>query len=218
MKYVVYLTAYRGNKLPPFYIGSTSTKRISAGYNGSIKSKQYKTIFDKERRDNPHLFKTMIICEYSTRTEALECELKLQTKLNVVKSSMYMNMSIAKNFGWFGMNCKGINAPAYGKTWKWSDESKVNFSIAQSKLWSNPEYSLQRSKQRKGKYHRPKEVIEFHAKRKYEIKELFASRPQLFAYGHKSKNGKIYTYTQAFADYYSKIYSLTPQAIRQMLK
>ena len=35
--YCVYLTIYTGNKLPPFYIGSTSLKKINKGYNDLCK-------------------------------------------------------------------------------------------------------------------------------------------------------------------------------------
>jgi hypothetical protein len=56
--YVVYITFYRGNRLPPFYVGKTYEDRIlKKRYNGSPQSKEYKTIW---RRDPPELFKTMI--------------------------------------------------------------------------------------------------------------------------------------------------------------
>jgi len=107
--YVVYLTIYSGNKLPPFYIGSTSLDNISNGYRGSVKSKKYKSTWKQELRDNPHLFKTKIISKHDDRKQSLEKELILQQKLNVVKSPMYINMSLASIDGYFGMSTKGIS-------------------------------------------------------------------------------------------------------------
>jgi hypothetical protein len=51
--YCTYLTIYSGNKLPPFYIGSTSVNRISNGYHGSVSSKRYKSIWLEELKTNP---------------------------------------------------------------------------------------------------------------------------------------------------------------------
>jgi hypothetical protein len=39
-KYVVYLTTYSGNKMPPYYVGSTGAKNIENGYVGSVVSKR----------------------------------------------------------------------------------------------------------------------------------------------------------------------------------
>lgn len=122
MAYCVYLTSYKGNLLPPFYIGSTSLKKIQNGYNGSVKSRKYFSIFTKERRENPHLFKTQIVSLHTTRKEAVEKEYKLQVQLNVVKSSMYFNEAIAAPNGCNGRDTKGILAPFYGR--KHSEETK----------------------------------------------------------------------------------------------
>lgn len=139
-EYCVYLTCYLGNKLPPFYIGSTTTARIQSGYKGSIKSKQYKEIFENEKLNNDHLFKTKIIKKFKDRKEALAYECSVQIKLNVVKSSLYINKSIAKDFGWFGMDTKGSNSPVFGKKWKLTDVSKQNILNAQKKKWKDIEY------------------------------------------------------------------------------
>ena len=55
--YCTYLTVYTGNKLPPFYIGSTSVDNISKGYRGSVLSKNYKSIWKQELHSHPDLFK-----------------------------------------------------------------------------------------------------------------------------------------------------------------
>lgn len=105
--YVTYLTIYSGNKLPPFYIGSSSLDKIIDGYRGSVQSKQYGTIWKQEIRENPNLFKTSIISKHNTRQEALARELILQVKLDVVKSPLYVNLSLAQKNGYFGMPQKG---------------------------------------------------------------------------------------------------------------
>jgi hypothetical protein len=216
-KYCVYLTTYHGNKLPMFYIGSTSIDRISKGYRGSVKSKQYKDIFNDELLKNPHLFKTMIISYNESREDALQKELKFQKHLNVVKSSMYMNKSFAKDFGWFGMNHGGVNSPVYGKRWKKTPEQCAKIKDVIKARWADPEYAKKISKLRSGKYHRPLNIIKEVADRKQAILCLYKSKPAL-AHGHKSKNGKIYTYDQAFAVHYSNAFGITYQGIRAIIK
>lgn len=122
--YCTYITVYSGNKLPPFYIGSSTIEKINLGYHGSVKSKLYKSIWLKELKDNPLLFKTKIISIHSKRSEALEKELKFHVALNVVKSDMYINMAIANKNGCFGMKYSAFK----GK--KHSEESKLKNSIA----------------------------------------------------------------------------------------
>ena len=107
MKYCTYITIYRGNKLPPFYVGSTCLQKIESGYRGSVSSKAYSQIWKQELRDNPQLFVTKIIRIYASRTEALEKEALLQKKLNVVKHPLYVNKSVARKNGFFGMSSFG---------------------------------------------------------------------------------------------------------------
>lgn len=123
--YCVYLTTYSGNKLPPFYIGSSSKRRIESGYRGSVLSKKYKEIWKQELTDNPHLFKTRIICTYKSSEESREKELKLQKLLNVVHSDMYINMSFASPKGFFGMDVSKENNPNFGKIWN-NEQRKRN--------------------------------------------------------------------------------------------
>lgn len=93
--FCVYLTVYFGNKLPPFYIGSSSLKQIKKGYNGSVCSSEYKIIWNSERKNNPNNFKTLIISLHKTRKEAYLKEQKLQKLLKVVDSNLYINKSYA---------------------------------------------------------------------------------------------------------------------------
>lgn len=113
--YCVYVTCYGGNLLPPFYIGSSSIKKIEDGYRGSVSSKLYHDIWKQEIQDNPHLFKTFIISRHTTRKEAIEKELFFHQKLSVVKCPLYINLSIARKDGFFGRDVSGKNNPMFGK-------------------------------------------------------------------------------------------------------
>lgn len=115
LQFCVYLTVYTGSKLPMFYIGSSSVHNVANGYFGSIASKQYKSIFKYELKYNRRLFKIHIVSLHITREDAIIKENKLQKLLNVVKSSMYFNMSIASVGGYCGMDVSGKNNPNYGK-------------------------------------------------------------------------------------------------------
>lgn len=69
LEYCTYLTLYSGNKLPPFYIGSTHVKNINKGYKGSVGSKNFGDIWKTELKENPELFKTKIISYHITKPE-----------------------------------------------------------------------------------------------------------------------------------------------------
>jgi hypothetical protein len=127
--YCTYLTIYRGSKLPMFYIGSTSIQRIENGYHGSVSSRKYKKLWDRELKQNPHLFETKIITTHFSDIEARKKELQFQRQLKVVKSSLYINESEARIHGFFGRNVAGKNNPMYGKT----KEQNPNFGSKRSK-------------------------------------------------------------------------------------
>ena len=91
----VYLTTYFGNKMPMFYIGSTTITKFSNGYKGSVASKQYVAIWKAELKENPSLFKSRIISLHPNREEAFIKEEWLQKQLNVVANPMYINKSFA---------------------------------------------------------------------------------------------------------------------------
>lgn len=97
MKYDTYLVTYVGDRLPRYYIGSTSVDKVNyEKYFGSVASIKYKDIFKEEKKDNPDLFSIEILSLHLTREEAIEKELELQIKHNVVKSTEYMNESLAE--------------------------------------------------------------------------------------------------------------------------
>jgi hypothetical protein len=94
------MTHYTGDKLPPYYIGSTSVKKVENGYHGTVKSKKFGAIWANELKDNPHLFKTTILNRHTTRDEAYLDEIKWQTKLNVVENDLFVNLKVQHpNFG-----------------------------------------------------------------------------------------------------------------------
>lgn len=133
--YCTYLTIYFGTKLPRRYIGSTTVKRISSGYNGSIKSKKYKEIYIIEQVKNKHLFKTRILKLYLSHEEAIAHELQLHKKYNVVKSNEYMNMALACPNGCFGRSISGSDHPLFGKTH--SAETRKILSMKQKQNCDN---------------------------------------------------------------------------------
>lgn len=94
--YCVYLTTYLGNKLPPFYIGSTSIKNVENGYRGSVRSKSYRSIWEQELKENPHLFKIKIIKKFENHIDAIAQELKFQTHQKVATNQLFINKAYAK--------------------------------------------------------------------------------------------------------------------------
>jgi hypothetical protein len=136
MMFCVYLTIYLGNKLPPFYIGSTSLVKISGGYNGTVTSQVYSATWVSERKNNPHLFKTRVLSRYPDRASALQKEMKLQLALNVVRNPLYINRAIANkkfiNQGPLSVETKNkISASKTGvKTGRRSEETRMRQSMA----------------------------------------------------------------------------------------
>lgn len=112
--FCVYLTTYVGNKMPMFYIGSTSIEKIKSGYLGSVSSKQFKHIWKAEIGANRNLFKLRVISVYKTRAEALIREHHLHKILKVVESPLYINQANAIPDGCFGRGFKGSENPMYG--------------------------------------------------------------------------------------------------------
>jgi hypothetical protein len=96
--YCVYFTIYKGNRLPPFYIGSAPVSKINRGYRGSASSAQWGKIWKSELKENPHLFVTFIIPgQYApTPKEILDLELKWQKLFDVVQDPDFVNQAYAK--------------------------------------------------------------------------------------------------------------------------
>ena len=107
--YCTYITFYKGNKLPPFYIGSTLIHKISKGYKGSVRSSRFRKIWEEELKTNPSLFKTIILSTHEDHGDALEKEAKFQKALNVINNPLYINMGIAKRgFGNLSLESRKI--------------------------------------------------------------------------------------------------------------
>jgi hypothetical protein len=140
--FIVYLIMYQGNKLPPFYIGSTSLEKFNKGYSGSVSSKEYKTLWKTELRSNPHLFKRRIVSSYFTPEEAISAESRFHYVLRVNRNPLYTNKCIAGNsprsMGFVG---HGDKNPMYGKSAmkgrKHSPETKARMAEARKKYWEN---------------------------------------------------------------------------------
>ena len=123
--YVVYITFYRGNRLPPFYIGWSTETNILKGYNGSVKSKEYQSIWQQERANHPELFKTIILQRFETSFEALTREELLHRFFKVPYNPMLINKSIGRGkFGTVGPK---------------SNEHKQKISISKKK---NPTFGM----------------------------------------------------------------------------
>lgn len=110
--YCTYIIVYTGNKLPPFYIGSTSLDKIHNGYMGTVSSKQYRSLYKQELQLNRHLFTAHILTLHETRKQALERENKFHRSLNVINNCLYINKMYASGSG---LVLSGANNPFYGK-------------------------------------------------------------------------------------------------------
>ena len=94
--YVTYLTTYSDDKLPRFYIGSSTKTRVENGYHGSVRSQKYRALWESELTAHPELFSTAILSEHDSRDESLEAEEAFQMLHNAVKSPDYINMAYAR--------------------------------------------------------------------------------------------------------------------------
>lgn len=126
MKYCVYITTYKGDKLPTNYIGSSSVDRVNDGYRGSVQSKKWKSLWQTELQEHPDLFHTEIISTHDTREDALNEELRKQLELNVVKSTEWINESYAQVNGYAGRDVSGSNNPMYGRGDRMTEWCKNN--------------------------------------------------------------------------------------------
>lgn len=122
--FVTYLTVYSGEKLPPFYIGSTTEERLAKGYHGSIRSVKYRAIWEQEIIDHPELFETRILTSHDAREDSLIKEEEIQKMFDAVKSPLFTNMAYAR--GGF------INPGSF------SDETRAKMS-ASAKAWRRGE-------------------------------------------------------------------------------
>lgn len=152
--FCVYLTVYRGNKLPPFYIGSTSVDNVSAGYHGSVTSNKFKHRWKKELALNPQLFSTKIVSYHKTRQDAYEKEEKIQKALNVLRNPLYINRGIANKF--FSKHGEKLSIVTKEKISKsltgkqLPDETKLKISISLAGIVRSEDTKRKMSKAKQG--------------------------------------------------------------------
>lgn len=180
--FCIYLTTYHGNALPKYYIGSSSVERIQSGYRGSVLSNKWKTIWQNELSNNPHLFTTEILHTFSTREEALEAERIYQIENNVLLDSNWINESIAQPNGFFGRDVSGENNPMFGQGDKikkaYADGKYKNMpekcSESAISQWSNEEQRQKKILAMKGKKKSRKKLTEEQFREMQRIKALKA--------------------------------------------
>lgn len=153
--FCVYLTYYKGNLLPKWYIGSSSIKKVENGYTGSVVSKRWKHIYETELTNNRGLFKTRIIYRCEERKAATDEEYRLQKLHKVVVNEKYFNESYASKNGCFTRNKKGELNPMYKQGHKISGRNngrhKDNYDYKNSNISANISKGLKKStKNKKG--------------------------------------------------------------------
>ncbi len=122
-----YKVTYKGDKHPPYYIGSSYEEKVlNENYMGSPTSKKWADIVKQEMKDNPHLYTVTVLKITDTRLEATEFELELQKINNVVKNDDFWNEAFATVNGFFGRDVSGELHPRYGKPH--TEESKIKMS------------------------------------------------------------------------------------------
>lgn len=131
MMYATYITIYRGNKLPPFYIGHAKLKNIEDGYLGSVSSKKYKDVWKEEICNNRGAFSVKILKVFDTKPNALEHEKYLQKMFQVHTNPLYINMSIV-NSSFF------VSNPDCFKGNKVSIETKEKIRLATKRQFEDP--------------------------------------------------------------------------------
>lgn len=221
--YCTYITFYSGNKLPPFYIGSTSVDKIEKGYKGSVKSKRWKHVYESEIKTNPHLFTADIIQTFIDRQSALDHELELQKSNDVVKSQWFFNESFAMVNGFFGRRVYGkdhfltgrggINHPLTGR------KKPHHAELLRGRKLSDAD-KLAKSIAAKGKHHgngpgkTPGRYMKDIPKyiRAY---RLYKSHPELkLPSNYIGRNGKYVSYEIVFSREFAKELGLSPGAIK----
>lgn len=161
LPFCVYLTTYSGSELPAFYIGHTSVLKTENGYNGTVTSKKYKAIWDKERQDHPELFKTEIISKHQNKKEANSREREVQKHFGAVQSGDFVNIAYAsKDFFHDQHHTEETKAKisAKSKLHRHTAKTKLKMSESQKRVprqKASEETKLKMSLTRKGKKQSP---------------------------------------------------------------
>ena len=120
----VYLITYKGNKHPPYYIGSVYLDKFYNNYKGSTSSKKWKKIVQNEMVEHPELYKINVIQMCQNRELAFEIENKILLEFDARNNSLFWNMSNGGN-DWMAIS----NNDTAGRKWyKTNDNSyKMEF-------------------------------------------------------------------------------------------
>ena len=198
--FVTYLTEYFGEKMPKFYVGSSSLENIESGYRGSVSGKRYSETWESELRENPHLFKTTILTTHDSRKEALEEELDFQIKNDVVKSESWINESFAQPNGFFGRDVSGELNPNFGNgqaikkahiEGKYDKMPEKNRKSANTQ-WSDPEQRQKKIEAMRGKKKTRKTLTEEEFSELQRQKAKKANESKRKNYTQLTYNGKTY--------------------------
>lgn len=136
--YCIYLTVYLGDKLPPFYIGSTSIEKINKGYHGSVTSAKYKDIWKEEIKTSRHLFKTFIIptAPIFDQRAKLDLEARWQRAFDVVRSELFVNKCLATH-NLFCTDPESIEKGKKKRAITYKTRGKTNSLCNKGKKWWN---------------------------------------------------------------------------------
>jgi hypothetical protein len=171
--FCTYVTLYRGAKLPPFYIGHSTTEKVALGYGGSVSSRAYRDIWKAERKARPELFRTRILSTHSTREAAVEREVFLQRAMCVTQNPLYTNAAIAtgrpslRGVKKSKEHCRNLSLAKRGKTghkpgprseaWK---EKQRSANLGKK---ASPETKAKMAEARKGRKHSPETLAKMRA-------------------------------------------------------
>ena len=183
--YCVYLTIYKGNKLPPFYIGSTSIEKIYKGYKGSVESKKYGKIWKNEIKNCSDLFCVKIISVHNTREEAYDKELKFLKHLKIQNNELYVNIKYNDSFRHIPVvrskeYCKAISESLKGR--KLSEEHRIKCGNAMKGKTHSKESIQKQIIAQTGKKRKP-----FSEEHRRKISEAQIGRKREFSEEHKQK-------------------------------
>jgi hypothetical protein len=177
--FCTYLTVIIHEDLPFMYIGKGKTKDVIEGrYKGSVSSKKYRDIFNRLKKEQPHLIQSEVINQFETNEEAIAEEIKLHKLYDVKNCPVFMNKANQTTVGCaFTNGLLGENNGMYGK--QHSEESKIQMS-EKAKVRTKEKNSMY------GKQHSEESKIQMSAKKKGRTKETCLGVAQ----GAKKRTGR----------------------------
>jgi hypothetical protein len=197
--FCTYLTVIYHEELPFMYIGSGKTKDVLSGkYKGSVSSKEYKDIFNRLKKEQPHLIQSEVINQFVTYQEALAEEIKLHAMYDVALCPVFMNKARATTTAFTRdglLNSKETRAKISkaGKGREFTQEHKDNLSKAlkgKSKSPASEETRAKISKGNKGKKRKLPPPVSKETKKKISESSKGIKKPQkVYTCPHCGKSG-----------------------------